>query len=555
MYKKTLLMSFILVLVFSSAGKLLADVAGDLELAKTCVKNKDYPQAEGIYEAIIADYPDTEYALETQKGLVVVYISTGRDSAAEAAITQLNEDYANYDGLAGARYSIGRTYEKTKKNQQAQGMYETITVDYPATEDSLMAQGRIIVLQILADKNKDLQTQVDKLYDDYEGYENLPKCLYDIARRYQWSSKYESANSLYKKVVQEYPDSLHAGLAKSHMPRMSVLSLILSGNDAAAESALAKLISDFPDDPALPDALYAVGNRYAWSRKYEQASNLFEQIVKEYPSSSSARKAGLQAGMVNAFINIKAKNYTAAGDAVNSLLADFADEAALPSALYRIADQFEASRQYSRARDTYQQIIQLYPDSTSASKAQLDVRRLDIQPYAESGDDARVLSEINSLIADFPGHSHLPAAVLYIAEHFYYLEAYRLKKQGNTDLSVKKFQKATAICELVIEQLPDAEVTPSAYICAGSCYKMLGQYGDSIRCYQAVVDRYPLYRFAGYAQFRVGNIISDMGRLGLMAESEANIITRAAYENLLEKYPDCQACNIAKRWLGDHNYR
>ncbi|MCK4782329.1 MAG: tetratricopeptide repeat protein [Desulfobacteraceae bacterium] len=481
MFRRVLLVSFILVVVFSSAGKLLADAANDLKLARTCEKNKDY--------------------------------------------------------------------------QQAQGMYETIITNYPATEDSLMAQARIIVLQILADKNKDLQAEIDKLYDDYEGYENLPKCLYDIARRYQWSSKYESANNLYKKVVQEYPDSLHAGLAQSHIPRMNVLSLILSGNDSAAESALKQLISDFPDDPALPEALYAVGNRYAWNRKYEKASDLFEQIVKKYPSSSSARRAGLQAGMVNAFINIKSKNYTAAQDAVNSLVTDYSDDPTLPSALYRIADRYEASRQYQQARDTYQQIIQLYPDSTNASNAQLDVRRLDIQPYAESGDDARILSEINSLIADFPGHSHLPAGVLYIAERFYYLEGFRLHTQGYPDSAEVCFQKATAICELVINQLPDAEVTPSAYICAGSSYRRLGLYEESIQCYQTVVDKHPLYRFAGHAQFRVGRNYEEMSESGLMAVNEAVAMTRDAYENLLEKYPDCKTANIAKKWLSSHNYR
>jgi len=225
------------------AGRLPADVAEDLEFAKTCIKNKDYQQAEGIYESIVADYPDTEYALEAQKGLIIVYISTDRDSEAEAAITQLNQDYADYDGLAGACYSVAMTYERTKKNEQAKALYESIKADYPATEDSLMSQARIIVLQILADKNRDFQAQVDKLYNDYYGYENLPKCLYDIARRYEWSSKYESANNLYKKVVQEYPDSLHASLAQKHMPRMNILSLILSGNDAAAESALKKFIT------------------------------------------------------------------------------------------------------------------------------------------------------------------------------------------------------------------------------------------------------------------------------------------------------------------------
>jgi hypothetical protein len=64
-----------------------------------------------------------------------------------------------------------------------------------------------------------------------------------------------------------------------------------------------------------------------------------------------------------------------------------------------------------------------------------------------------------------------------------------------------------------------------------------------------VVDEHPGFRTAYNAQFLVGHNYERMKKEGLVSKSQADLNTKAAYEQLLQDYPDCAFARYAKHWL------
>ena len=71
MSTKTLLISSVLfgVLLFMATGVCFAGTSELLEQADTYKQDGNYEQAEAIYQQIISNYPDTDYAFLAQKNL------------------------------------------------------------------------------------------------------------------------------------------------------------------------------------------------------------------------------------------------------------------------------------------------------------------------------------------------------------------------------------------------------------------------------------------------------------------------------------------------------
>ena len=136
----------------------------------------------------------------------------------------------------------------------------------------------------------------------------------------------------------------------------------------------------------------------------------------------------------------------------------------------------------------------------------------------------------------------------------YYNEAFLKENDGLSEEAQGHFQHALTVWEKVIEDLPEMpSITPWAWNFAAECYRRLGEYEAAVGYYQEVVYRWPDYKYAWNAQFLIGYTYEQMAHAGIVPQSIANIQTRAAYEQLLQEYPNCKAASAADNWLDYHN--
>lgn len=116
---------------------------------------------------------------------------------------------------------------------------------------------------------------------------------------------------------------------------------------------------------------------------------------------------------------IEAGDYAQVRSEVDKLIAEFGDEADAPAILYHVASRVEEAGANADARYVYEQIVWRYPGDTQGENAKLDVRRTKVLSFYSMGDEAGAKAELDKLIVDFNGHSHLPTAVILTAEGVY----------------------------------------------------------------------------------------------------------------------------------------
>ncbi len=131
---------------------------------------------------------------------------------------------------------------------------------------------------------------------------------------------------------------------------------------------------------------------------------------------------------------------------------------------------------------------------------------------------------------------------------------FRRTREGLDEQANWYYQQTIAECERIITQLPETGyITAEACFFSAVCYGRLGQYEKAIKYYQKVVDNWPEYKSAPSAQSRIAKTYKWLLRFGVMSESEAERAITVAFEQLVEKFPNCTAVKSAKEWL-DYYY-
>jgi TolA-binding protein len=162
-----------------AAGPCPADVTEQLKQAGDYIQNKQYEQAEAIYLQIVTDYPGSDYALEAQKQLTILYIKQDNQPRADAALQQLISGFYNHKDIAKAVNKVADHYGWAGKYEKAITNYQKVVDNCPDYQYAWSAQYLI-----------------GSCYEKLKYYNSLPESEAD--------PKIEQA---YKSVVENYPDS------------------------------------------------------------------------------------------------------------------------------------------------------------------------------------------------------------------------------------------------------------------------------------------------------------------------------------------------------------
>jgi len=530
-------------------GVCSADALAQLEKVETY---KWYPaQAEQIYQEITRDYPGSDYALTAHKNLTISCVSAKRNGDAQVSLDKLVEDFTGHSGLPTALYEIARIYERSREYEKAKSIYQQIIQQHSGSSSANKAQiggSRINVLSYIESKDDDgAAAATSSLIAGFSGHSELAGSLYDIARRYERSKKYDKAKGLYQQIVQQYAESSAASRAALAIERTGIFSLIESGRTAVSE--INGLITGFSGNPDMSEALYDIAIRYERRKKYEEARSIYQQVIQQHPDSSHSARARVVAPKVGILSHIDSGSYTEAQAGVNSLVAEFSGHSHLPAALCDIARIYEWAGKYEEAENIYQHVALQYPETSYADEVQLNIPKNHILSLIEAGDDSAAEAEIDKLVADFRGNEDTGWILSRFADQ-HTVKAKQLEGQGGlADEARQHIQKAIAIYKRAINEFPSSTATAEACYFTGDCYRKLGDYEKSTLYYQRVIDEFGGYRMAWNAQFMIGRNYEDLKGSGALSKSEADARIRAAYQRVVERYPDCKAAKAARQWL------
>lgn len=440
---------------------------------------------------------------------------------------------------------------KAKEYEQAEAIYKALINDYPDTEYDFLARKNLVVIYIKLGRYSEAEEVLDSLVEDFSENTSLPRWLYRIAKKYTREGKYEKAKSIFELIKQQYPDSSKIEGSQDHIRELEVLFLVQSSNYTEAQQALNKLVEDYSGHRSLPGMLYDIATEYQASGRYDEAKNIYGDIITDYPQTDNAKDA--KESLVSLYVSLEADGQLEGS--LDRLTADYSGHSGLPAMLYIIAERCKRQERYEEAKSIYRTIARDHSGTESAFKANKELALI----YITSGEELKADAVLDSLLSDFSGHPLLPAAVTRVAEQ-YYIEAFRMEGEGLISQAKGYFQKAVSIWQMVIDELPEPNTMPKACCWAGDCYHTLGVYEKSGEyfqkskdCFQKVTEDYSDYEYAWHALFMVGRNYVKLQELGAVSESEAGPKIKAIYEQLIEVYPTCPAARYAQDWLNAYN--
>ncbi len=506
--------------------------------------------------------------LEQEKSNIISLIQQANYAEAQVQTQELIASFPGHPDLPETLYLIAEQYHWSGKLDQTKDLHQQIIQSFsgsPYADKAQLAYSRTEVLSLIAsNKFEQAQEALDKLVADFSGNPDLPEALFWIAERYKWSGRHERAKSIHQQVIQNHPDSSWAGKAKLGISMTDVLSLIESGKYSQSEEALDKLVADFSGHPDLPEVLYRIADGYKWSGGYQQAKDVFQQVIQNYPDSSRVGDAKLGISMTDVLSLIMSRNYSQAEEALDKLVADFSGHPDLPETLYSIADGYKWSGGYEKAKSVFQQVIQNYPDSSRVGDAKLGISMTDVLSLIASGNYSQAEEALDKLVTDFSGHPDLPEILNRIAEGYEWSGGYEQAESvyqqviqnhpdsssaGKAELGISmtdvlslimsgNYSQAEEALDKLVADFSGHPDLPEVLYRIAEGYKWSGGYEQEESVYQQVIDHFPESPQAQIAKINLErmNIIS-------LIESGDDVGALDGIDTLIadfNNYPDLQ---------------
>jgi tetratricopeptide (TPR) repeat protein len=246
-----------------------------------------------LYQRILSKYPSAPQAMQAQSSLAICYIQMGRDEEAKAAVEKLLTDFSNHFDFAGTIAETIKYYvEHFEESETLFDALNRFMAKLPNNPDSIN-----IVNEIAEGCHESEKDEIAvKLYQTY---------LSDYALE---SNKEETELKLYKSMylagmdLEKVRVSLDKYINRVKETNTSLVAeaLALRGQLFAKLGEVDKAINDFlmlkneyPETKGAPEASFFVGYYYMLQGKFEQAKEVLNLVVKNYPQSSYASKAKL----------------------------------------------------------------------------------------------------------------------------------------------------------------------------------------------------------------------------------------------------------------------
>lgn len=297
------------------------EVPGELcRIAIWYEQHNKFDKAGEIYERIVAQFPDTNFAEESVQDVVRLATDANKSIDTDEAIGQLAARLRTRLGqtpqLASALCSVGGEYRRQAQiSEQVKGdpagakvslekavqIYnEAINLagnSEPAARANLQSGNCFCKLQKFSDAlncYKEIQSKWPTSQFEPDCLEGIGKCYEELAKQGRISQPQADAEieQVYKDLLQKYPD---------HRANTEVLLKLgwlnfRQGEFQEAISFFEKGLAKFPQDGKPTDVLYALGRMYENIGQSGKAIETYEQLQKTLP-------AGLHLDEVNESID------------------------------------------------------------------------------------------------------------------------------------------------------------------------------------------------------------------------------------------------------------
>ena len=278
-----------------------------------------------------------------------------------------------------------------------------------------------------------------------------------------------------------------------------------NNNDADAQTAIDKLLKDYPPDEHKANAVKEIAHICRSKSRHDKANQLCRYFVDNWPDHKDAIL--LQKELI--CDNISRDDETAAQAKIDKLITLFSDHNDLYNTIQDIAEQFRIANQHEKAREYFKHVIANDPNSDAAFWAKVNLAR----SYITTNQGPRAQDLINELFAVSDGDKTKADGARILAEDYLYIwkkrEANRLFKYfvendpNNPDarealaqvaytyLAIEDYNDAEAAAKQFIAKYSDHNDTPKFAHTLASGFRKREQFEKALPLLDYVISNYP----------------------------------------------------------------
>ncbi|MFA5251512.1 MAG: tetratricopeptide repeat protein [Phycisphaerae bacterium] len=549
-------------------GQAIQEIAGAYQIAN------QYNKAIQLCDYVLQNWPKEDFAVWAGTSMAFAQFAKGNTAAADSAIDRIITNCADSPGLPQALLAMAEHYSWQKTFDKAERLYGIVIEKVP--DSTLAAKARLgstcanALALIGSGKYLFAKQQVDLMTADFNDSINMPEMLVRVGKEFCWQRRYVESKRVFDLINDRFPDSPLAQETKLWSAATNVCAIIKQteqpGEDANDEQIIAaidKMISDFNGNEKLAETAYRIGNEYEWSKdriensaaRYDVPLRVYQRLAQELGQTPYGQKTQWDYKRLTQRTNILTLmgkgDQNAVDTAIEQMTSNFKGRPEIAGEFHWVALQYEGDpNKLSFAKQMYERIVKEYPTTTEATKAVLDIRRVDIHSQIKAGEINEAEMLIDKFVADFNGHPYAGICLRRVATQ-YYMMGIGLKEKMLKDEANQYFAKAEPVWQRIIDKLPSrAGDTDTAYYYAACSRQQMGRWDDAIKYFQIVVDDWPDFEHVGGAQAAVGWCLEAIRDSNTVPKEAINPLIAEAYKAVLTGYADCYIAHYAAYRLG-----
>jgi tetratricopeptide (TPR) repeat protein len=308
---------------------------------------------------------------------------------------------------------------------------------------------------------------------DFAGHTDMPWSLYLVAQRYESKGRQEDANSVYQKIVQNYPENIYASKVAAEHP---------STSSGQAEIKDVNLNSDLEKKAV---EVYRIARGYEEANDFDSAAKAYEQVVKDEPATIKGGNAVLDIRRLEILNALDSNEANLADILLAQYVADFNLTPYAGECLELLVDKCYWKATELRRQNKQQQANSRFARTEGILQIIIDKKTVG-----------------NSTIGNADS----------LAGLYFYAAGCR-QHQQKWDGAIKYFQK-------VADNYPEFQYAWNAQAAIGWCYEALRDFNEAPKetinplaeeAYKAVLAQYPNCDMAGYAAYRLAELSVEKG--------------------------------------------
>lgn len=299
-----------------------------------------------------------------------------------------------------------------------------------------------------------------------------------------------------------------------------------NNNDADAQTAVDRLLKDYPPDEYKANAVKEIADIYRAKSRHEQANQLCEYFVDNWPDHKDA--IGLQKDLI--CNNVSHDDEAAAQANMDKLITVFYNHDDLYNTIRDIAEQFRRTNQHERAQEYFKYVIENDPSSDAAFWAKVNLAR----SYITTNQGPKAQDLIDELFAVSDGDKTKAEGAHILAEDYLYIWKKReanqlfryfvendpnnpdareaLAQVAYTFLAIEDCNGAEAAAKQFIAKYSDHNDTPKFVHTLASGFRQKGQFEKALLLLDYVISNYPDDPHYEKAWMEVATIGFDSGK-------------------------------------------